>query len=103
MTTVTSFWMKSLGLLAIAGLLSISLPAAPRAQAAMSIRGASFIPSSTTTFSTDSFRQSLRNFQADGGNTANFIIPLYQSNSGSTDINPGWNTPTDDSLGAWID
>lgn len=72
-----------------------------QAQAAVSgwvYKGASFIPQSTTDFGSGDFQQSVRNFKAAGGNTVNFIVPYYQSNSGATDINAGWNTPSDSSL-----
>lgn len=72
----------------------------PIAHAAVSswIKSASIIPKSNTEFGSDSFKQSVRNFQSIGGNYVNLVIPYYQGNTGSTDINPGWNTPTDESL-----
>lgn len=82
-------------------LLALQMPfGAPAAHAAVSswIKGTSIIPQSNSDFSTSDFQQSVRNFKDLGGNYINFIIPYYQGNSGSTDINPGWNTPTDDSL-----
>lgn len=84
--------------------LLVMFPTAPAhaAVADWSVKGATFVPQSNTDYSSDSFKQSVRNFQSIGGNTVNLVVPLYQSNTGSTDINPGWNTPTDDSLVAGI-
>ncbi|MDE1925095.1 MAG: hypothetical protein KGH79_02860 [Patescibacteria group bacterium] len=65
-------------------------------------KGASFYPSSTTDFSSGNFQQSVKKFKADGGTQVNLIIPYYQSNTGSTDISPGYNTPTDAALIAGI-
>lgn len=86
-------------------LLLVPFVAPQKAQAAVggwTYKGASFIPQSSGDFGSSEFQQSVRNFKAVGGNTVNFIIPYYQSNPWSTDINPGWNTPSDDSLKAGI-
>ena len=48
-------------------------------------------------------QQSLRNLKATGANYVALVVPYYQSNTGSTDIAPGWNTPTDAALGSAID
>lgn len=66
-------------------------------------QGANIYPSnSNTDFNSDNFKQSLRNLVADGANSVSLIVPYYQSNIYSTDIQRGWNTPTDDSLLAGI-
>jgi hypothetical protein len=66
-------------------------------------QGATMVPKSQTDFGSDSFKQSLRNLKATGANYVSFVVPYYQSNMYSTDIQNGWNTPTDASLKAAID
>ncbi len=76
-------------------------PLAPKANAAVSDwqKGISIQPSSgTTDFSSPAFQQSLQNAIAAHINYVTFIIPWYQSNIYSTDIQRGWDTPTDASL-----
>lgn len=70
------------------------------ANAAMSDwqKGASIYPKGSEEFASEPFRQSLRNLRNTHANYVTLIIPLYQSNGGSTDIQTGWNTPTDASL-----
>ncbi len=63
-------------------------------------KGVSIEPRWNTDFSSDSFKQSVNNAAATHANYISLIIPYYQSNAWSTDIQPGWNTPTDDSLAA---
>ena len=65
-------------------------------------KGASFVPTSSTDFSSDTFKTSVQNFKAVGGTTVNLVIPYVQSTTGSTDIGPTYNTPTDASLVAGI-
>ncbi|MDB5224739.1 MAG: hypothetical protein JWO43_361 [Candidatus Adlerbacteria bacterium] len=95
---------------AVAGSLALSvilmpLVAALPAQAAVSNwqNGFSMVPSSPSDFGSDTFKQSLQNMRATGANTVSLVIPYYQSNTGSTDINPGANTPTMESLATAID
>jgi len=59
-------------------------------------------PASQTDFSSQNFKESLANLKATGANFVTLIIPYYQSSLQSTDITPGWNTPTDESLIAGI-
>lgn len=66
-------------------------------------KGASVQPSSTTDFASASFQQSLQNLKATGANYVSLIIPYYQSNDQSSDIQAGYNTPTDAALGSAID
>jgi hypothetical protein len=94
----------------VAGALSLSLLGAQfvlalPAQAAVSswYKGANVFPTSTTDFNSSGFQQSLRNLKATGANYVALVVPYYQSNTGSTDIQNGWNTPTDDSLASAID
>lgn len=66
-------------------------------------QGANIVPVSTTDFGSGNFQQSLRNLQATGANYVSLVVPYYQSNIWSTDVAPGWNTPTDASLESAID
>ncbi len=63
-----------------------------------SIQGASIVPGWSEDFSSNSFRQSLDNLKATGATDVNLVIPYYQDNIHSTNIYPGWNTPTNQSL-----
>jgi hypothetical protein len=89
----------------IAGMLAATLTVIPfstavSAQAAVSNwqKGVSIVPNSTTDFASSDFQQSLRNLKATGANYVALVIPYYQSNIWSTDIAPGWNTPTDPTI-----
>lgn len=70
------------------------------ANAAVSVwqQSAAVLPRSTGDFSSDSFRQSLRDLSAAGADFVTLVIPYWQSNRFSTDIQRGFNTPTDESL-----
>jgi hypothetical protein len=61
-------------------------------------QGGSIYPASSTDFSSSTFQQSVKNLAAIHANYVTLIIPYYQGNIYSTDIQKGWNTPTDDSL-----
>jgi hypothetical protein len=61
-------------------------------------KGASICPTSPTDFASESFRQSVANLAATNANFVTLIIPYYQSSANSTDLAPGWNTPTDEAL-----
>jgi|GEM_PF-1104322 len=61
-------------------------------------KGVSIQPRWNTDFSSSTFQQSVRNAAAVHANSIYLIIPLYQSNVGSTDVQTGGNTPTDQSL-----
>ena len=89
--------------LATFALLALPLVPAHAATNSWWLKGASMIPSGTEDFSSDAFKQSVRNLQALGGTYVNFVIPYYQSNLYSTDIAAGYNTPSDSSLAAGID
>src|SRR5436190_2163706 len=65
-------------------------------------KGVSIEPRWNTDFGSDSFKQSVNNAVTTHANYISLIIPYYQSNAWSTDIQPGWNTPTDESLAAGI-
>lgn len=66
-------------------------------------RGASIQPSNTTEFGSDAMKQALVRLKNTGANYVSLIIPYYQANRESTDMRPGWNTPTDDALATAID
>ena len=61
-------------------------------------KGGSISPLWDGEFGTDTFKQSIDKLSAANANYVSLIIPLYQSNTGSTDIQKGGNTPTDESL-----
>ncbi len=65
-------------------------------------KGVSISPRWSTDFGSDSFKQSVRDAVAAHANYISLIIPIYQSNPWSTDVQRGWNTPTDTSLAAAI-
>ena len=81
---------------------SVSLP---HAQAAIADwqRGGTIQPFTTTDFASDAMKKSMDGLKATGANTVTLIIPYYQANRQSTDMRPGWNTPTDDALATAID
>ncbi len=61
-------------------------------------QSATILPNSTTDFSSENLKQSLRDLAATGANFVTLVVPYWQSNRFSTDIQRGWNTPTDESL-----
>ncbi len=61
-------------------------------------KGVSIDPRSPEDFGSDTFKQSLQNAKAMGANSVSLIIPYYQSTLSSSDMGPGWNTPTDSAL-----
>jgi hypothetical protein len=65
-------------------------------------KGVSLYPASNNDFASNSFDQSLQNAAAIHANMATFIVPYYQLTEVSSDIQSGWNTPTDASLIAGI-
>ncbi len=78
---------------------------APTASAAVTNwqRGINIVPESTTDFGSANMQQSLRNLKATGANYVSLVVPYYQSNTKSSDLAAGWNTPTDAALTAAID
>lgn len=70
------------------------------AQAAVSTwqQGVNIVPKYTTDFGSDAFKQSLQQLVATGASHVSLVVPYYQSNIYSTDIQRGGNTPTDESL-----
>ena len=66
-------------------------------------KGANVFPTSVADFNSDAFRQSLRDLKATGANYVALVVPYYQTDINSTDVQNGWNTPSDTSLAAGID
>ncbi|HYC83049.1 MAG TPA: hypothetical protein VEB60_00675, partial [Candidatus Paceibacterota bacterium] len=89
--------------LVLASFLLSPVLSASAATADWQYKGASLYPTHSTDFSSDNFKQSVRDLKAANANNVTLIIPYYQSNLYSTDIARGWNTPTDESLAAAID
>jgi hypothetical protein len=83
----------------ILGTLSLGFPAGT-ADAAVNNwqKGVSLYPKSNNDFASATFKESLKNAAAMNANTATFIVPYYQSAHTTSDIQSGWNTPTDQSL-----
>ncbi len=61
-------------------------------------QGQSIRPRWNTDFSSETFKQSMRNLQATGANYATLIIPYCQNDNNSTDIFNCADTPTDQSI-----
>ncbi|MDQ3076440.1 MAG: hypothetical protein M3Q63_00075 [bacterium] len=61
-------------------------------------KGASIFPYSPTNYSSASFQESLRDLKATGANYVSLVVPIYQVNDTASDIVPGGDTPTDESL-----
>src|ERR1043166_2843922 len=82
---------------------SLCAPAPAPAAVADWQKGATMVPNGSTDFGSDNFKQSLRNLHDTGANYVALVVPYYQGNTGSTDIQAGGNTRTDASLAAAID
>lgn len=79
-------------------ILSVGIPVYVHADMTAWERGANITPTNTTEYATASFDESITNLRATNANSVSFIVQLYQSTAKSSDIGPGWNTPTDASL-----
>ncbi len=89
----------------IVALAALMLPYAP-AEAAVSSwqqKGISYYPYSSTDYASAGFHTTVDHYKSLGVNTITLVIPIYQSNTGSTDIAPGGNTPTDAALASGIE
>lgn len=87
----------------ISTLLAVSLPwQVSAAVSSWNVKGINVSPTSTTDYGSEQFRTSMRNWKAVGGNYVSLIVPYYVPDRFSTDIQRGWNTPTDDSLASGI-
>jgi hypothetical protein len=103
--------MKNLSTAVMVGILSFALVIsyvpqfASTTQAAVGNwqKGASIMSRWDTDWTSDSFKQSVQNLKKTGANYVALIIPYYQSNDYSTDIQPGANTPSNTTLGSAID
>jgi hypothetical protein len=78
--------------------LALVMPASTQATVSAWQKAITFYPLANNDFNSSGFRQSLRNAQSLGANMATFVIPYYQTSDISSDIQPGWNTPTKNSL-----
>lgn len=87
-------------LVALVFLASATITGTDRAQAAVSDwqKGATIFPTWTGDFDTANFRQSVQNLKATGATYVALVIPIYQANFSSSDIYPGGNTPSDQSI-----
>jgi hypothetical protein len=85
--------------------ISVIIPTIPSAQASIDNwqKGITVEPRWTEDYGSDSFKASINKLATTHANYVSLTIPYYQSNIYSTDIQPGWNTPTDQSLTAGID
>lgn len=90
---------RTTGLIAVLSLVFAAIPSIQtHAAVADWQQGVSIQPASETDFASSSFQQSIDNVAATGANHITLIIPVYQSNIYATDIMPGENTPTEQSL-----
>ncbi len=92
-----------LAALIVFGLVVVPALPALASTASWQHKGGSLYPTSNTDFASDNFKQSIRDLKDANANNVTLIIPYYQSNLYTTDVAPGWNTPTDESLAAGID
>lgn len=74
------------------------LPAPASAAVSDWQKGVTIQPHSTTDFASDQFHQTVTKAKGDGFNYVTLVLPYYQGNLYSTDLAPGWNTPTDATL-----
>ncbi len=74
------------------------------AQAAVSDwqQGASIVSRSATDYTSDTFKQSVRNLKATGANYVTLVFPYYQTNLTSTTIFSGSDTPSDATLASAV-
>jgi hypothetical protein len=102
---IRRFLVAGVAFLAVYALFFYFFAFATLAQASTSdwFKGANVISQSTTDFSSDTFKQSVQNLKATGATYAVLVVSYYQANTGSSDIAPGWNTPTDAALASAID
>jgi hypothetical protein len=87
--------------LLVAGALLLS-SAAPLSALAFFQNGLTITPTYAGDFSSSSFKASLDKLAATHANYVTLIVPLYQSNDWSTDIQRGWNTPSDQDLASAV-
>jgi hypothetical protein len=89
----------------VGGLLSPVIAPITRVEAAVSgwQKGITLMPRYDWDYGSDAFKQSVTNAAIANVNYVTLVIPYYQSNAWSTDIQRGWNTPPDEALVAGID
>ncbi len=90
-------------ILSIAGLLWFMNPRTARAAVSDWQKGATFQPGGTEDFGSESFKATVLKLKMAGVDTLILVIPYYQPDAGSHDLQPGWNTPSDQSLTAASD
>src|SRR5579859_6735527 len=79
-------------------LLNFSLPKISYAFSADFTKGANVRPGSSEDFSSTTFQQSLTKLSQDGANFVAFVLPWYQTNTSTTDLLHGNDTPSDTSI-----
>ncbi len=65
-------------------------------------KGVSVYPHSASDFTSMSFKQTVLNLKDMGADTVTFIIPIYQTNETSSDIQSGGDTPSNEALAEGI-
>lgn len=97
-------WKQNLKIFVVFAILFLTI-SHNKAQAALSdwFLGGNIQPFSTSDFGSDAMKSSLRELKDSGANYAVLIIPYYQADRSSTEMRPGWNTPTDEALSSAID
>ncbi len=65
-------------------------------------KGAIVSPTSPDEYASGEFKTALEDLAATNANSVTLLVPYYQSSVNSTDVGPGWNTPTDAALAAGI-
>lgn len=94
---------------ALFAIVTLSLsPLAPAAPAEAAVSGwswkaVSIVSRNSSDFTSENFKQSVRNAKAMGANTISLVIPFMQDNYQSSNIYSTWQTPSDETLGAAID
>ena len=89
---------KVVAVLSTVVILSVGVPVYVNADMSTWNRGANITPTNTTEYATASFDESITKLKETNANSVSLIVQLYQSTTKSSDIGPGWNTPTDESL-----
>ncbi len=85
-------------IMAFVGLIVFSFPKPVDAAVSNWQKGFSITPVSSTSFSGQSFQDSVITAKATGSNYVTLIVPWYQDSINTSSIYRGWNTPTDAAL-----
>ena len=89
------------GIVSLAFFGAFAAPSVAAAQTTLQ-NGADINPASSGDYASASFDQSLQNLAATGANYVTLNVPLYQTNVGTTDVQPDWNAPTPATLATAI-